>query len=74
MSIKKLEKRIEDKAIEEAKLFLNNEKKKNIEELKKFKESKEKELSIRVGKLLSDMERNKKENCSRDTEVGKDPS
>ncbi|MCD6106853.1 MAG: hypothetical protein J7J57_01345 [Caldisericaceae bacterium] len=56
MSIKKLEKRIEDKAIEEAKLFLNNEKKKNIEELKKFKESKEKELSIRVGKLLSDME------------------
>ncbi len=53
MSIKKLEKRIIDKATEEAKLFLDNEKKKNLEELKKFKEIKNKEFSIRIEKLLS---------------------
>jgi len=67
MSIEKLKKRIEDKAIEEAKLFLDNEKKKNLEEFKKFKESKEKELSIRVGKLLSDMESETKKRIVQET-------
>ncbi len=56
MSIEKLKKRIEDKATEEAKLFLDNEKKKNLEELKKFKEIKNKEFLIKIEKLLNDIE------------------
>ena len=56
MSIKKLEKRITDKATEEAKLFFDNEKKKNLDELKKFKEIKNKEFLMRIEKLLRDIE------------------
>ncbi|MEA3313618.1 MAG: hypothetical protein U9Q18_04500 [Caldisericota bacterium] len=67
MSIEKLKKRIEDKAIEETKLLLDDEKKRNLEEFKKFAESKEKEFSIRLGKLLSDMESETKKRIAQET-------
>jgi vacuolar-type H+-ATPase subunit E/Vma4 len=60
MSIKKLEKRIKDKATEEAKLFLDNEKKKNLKELKKFKEIKNKESLRRIEKLIGDIKSEEK--------------